>query len=286
MRKGIILAGGSGTRLYPSTLQISKHLLPIYDKPMIYYALSVLILANIKEILIITKKEDLNLYKKTFHNGEQYGIKITYEIQNKPSGIAESLIIAEKFLSGKKSLLILGDNLFYGNGLEKKLITASKKSGATIFIHPVFNPQDYGIVQLDKKKIINIEEKPKSSKSRMAVTGLYFFDENGPKYAKKLKPSARGELEITDLNKIYLSNKSLSYEILGRGYAWFDAGTHQGLLDASQFVKVMQERQGYLISCIEEISLKKKFISKDRLKKFIKIYKNSSYGNYIESLIS
>lgn len=286
MRKGIILAGGEGTRLFPSTMHISKHLLPIYDKPMIFYAISVLIMANIKDILIITKQKDIKLYKDIFSDGSQYGVKISYEIQNKAAGIAEAFLIGEKFLSGEKSLLILGDNLFYGDGLEKKLSIASKKKGATIFIHPVFNPNEYGIAQIKNNKIINIVEKPKIPKSRMAVTGIYFFDENATKYARNLKPSKRGELEITDLNNLYLKKHSLNYQVLGRGYAWFDAGTHQGLLDASQFVKVMQERQGHLISCIEEISLKKKLITKKDLREKIKIYKNSSYGQYIKSILN
>ncbi len=284
-RRGIILAGGSGTRLYPSTVTISKQLLPVYDKPMIYYPLTTLMLSDIKDILIISTTEDIKLFKNLLKDGSQWGINLQYEIQKKPEGLAQSLIIAEKFLDGNPSVLILGDNIFYGAQLTELLKNANAKThGASIFAYRVRDPQRYGVVLFNKKEhVLSIEEKPKNPKSDYAITGLYFYDENASKYAKSLKPSKRGELEITDLNKIYMKKKKLSVNILSRGSAWLDTGTHQSLLEASTFVSVFEERQGIKIACPEEIAFNKKWITKNQLIKIAKHIK-SEYGSYLKSL--
>tara|TARA_B000000475_G_scaffold269363_1_gene263212 strand:+ start:3093 stop:3986 length:894 start_codon:yes stop_codon:yes gene_type:complete len=286
-RKGIILSGGKGTRLYPSTLSISKQILPVYDKPMIYYALSTLMLAGIKDILIILKASDLNIFKNLLGNGSLLGINIEYKIQKKPNGIAEALILGEKFLNGSPSALILGDNLFYGGNLEEILnnISENDSEGATIFAYQVNNPEQYGVIKFDKKgEPIKIYEKPKKFVSNYAITGLYFYDNNASKYAKNLSPSKRGELEITDLNNIYLKKKKLSVEKFGRGYAWLDTGSHDNLLDASAFIYNLEKRQGLKISCLEEISYNKKWISKKKLIKTISKLSSSSYGKYLKKV--
>ena len=246
MHKGIILAGGSGTRLYPCTITTSKQLLPIYDKPMIYYPLCTLMLAGIKDILIISDPKNLNNYKNLLGNGKHFGIKIDYEVQPKPEGIAQAFLIAEKFINNNNCTLILGDNFLYGDNLSKK-IKFTKKIGAKIFLHAVKNPNKYGVAEIKNKKIIKIYEKPKKFISNYAVTGLYQYDHNVVRYAKSLKKSSRGEYEITDLNNIYLNKKKLDFDILGSGYAWLDTGSFDDLLDASLFVRTIQQRQGYLI---------------------------------------
>ncbi len=286
--KGIILSGGSGSRLYPSTISISKQIIPIYDKPMIYYPLSVLMLAGIREIMIISTKEHLSIFKKQFGNGQLLGIQITYEIQNHPNGIPEAFIIAEKFIKNNNVMLILGDNLFYGQQLGNLLKNSLQNmQGAKIFLHQVKNPNDYGVVGFNKlKKITKIIEKPKKIISNFAITGMYLFDKNVINFAKKLNFSKRNELEITSLINSYLKINKLKYEILGRGYTWFDAGTHDSLLSASQFIKAIEDRQDYKIGCIEEIALNKKWINLKEFKKTINKYKNSSYGVYLKKLIN
>ena len=287
-RKGIILLGGHGSRLYPITKSVNKHLLPIYDKPMIYYSLSVLMLAGIREILFITNPEDLSTYKKFFSDGSKLGLKIEYSVQSKPRGIAEAFIIGEKFLDNKPSALVLGDNIFYGNNLSKILQKANlRKKGATIFAYSVNDPSRYGILEFNKsKKIISIKEKPKKPKSNYAVTGLYFYDQKVIEYAKEIKPSARGELEITDINKKYLKNNNLNFELLERGHAWLDTGTKKSLVEASAFISNLQERQGLKISCIEEIAFKKKYITKKQLLQIANTLKNSEYGDYLKKIAS
>jgi len=286
-RKGIILAGGSGTRLHPLTIHISKQLLPIYDKPMIYYPLCTLMSFGLKDILIITTPQDIKNYKNLLGNGNQWGIKISYEIQPKPEGLAQSLLIADDFLNNHPSALILGDNFFYGSGLEQILMKVNKiHEGASVFAYSVKDPERYGVVDFDENNnAISIEEKPKKPKSNYAITGLYFYDSNAPIYAKSLKPSKRGELEITDLNNCYIKNGSMRVEKLDSGHAWFDMGTHESLLDASVFVKSLEKRQGSKISCPEEIGFKKNFISADQLKKLIDDFKGSSYGNYLKNIL-
>jgi len=287
MRKGIILAGGSGTRLHPITLAITKHLLPVYDKPMIYYSLSTLMLANIRDVLLICNNDHLNLYKQLLGDGSRFGIRIFYEIQERPNGIAEALIIGEDFLKNDPCALILGDNIFYGPSFQKTLITSSKNiSKATIFSYSVKNPSQYGIVQLSKNKIVKIEEKPKDPKSNLAITGLYLYPKNVSKIAKKIKPSQRNELEITDLNKLYLKKNKLKNVNLGRGFTWLDAGTIDSLFEASLFVKTIQSRQGSMICCPEEISFEKKYFNKNELKKIANNIKSQKYKKYILSLIS
>lgn len=281
--KGIILAGGTGTRLFPVTISTSKQLLAIYDKPLIYYPLSVLMLANIKDILIIcTPKDKLN-FKKLLSDGSQLGIKISYAEQDKPRGLADAFIVGEKFIGKSRVCLILGDNIFYGNDFVTNLKRAkNKKNGATIFCYAVSNPEDFGILKLNKNsKPLSIYEKPKKPKSNLAVTGLYFFDNNVTKIAKKVKPSKRGELEITDIIKEYLKKDKLDVEILGRGFAWLDTGTHEAMLSASKFVQIIEQRQGFKIACIEEIAYRKKWINKKKLLQTIKKFKNSEYGKYL-----
>jgi len=283
--KGIILAGGKATRLYPITKSISKQLLPIYDKPMIYYPLSVLMLAGIKDILVISTPEALGSFKALLGDGKDFGVKISYAIQPKPGGIGQAFVIGEEFIAGQKVCLILGDNLFYGDRLSAALQKASrKKEGATIFGYPVNNPKEYGVIGLDSKdKIVSIEEKPKNPKSKWAVTGLYFYDKNIVKIAKSIKPSKRGEVEITDINKVYLRQKKLDVQFLGRGCAWLDTGTYESLIEASIFIKTIQERQGLKIGCIEEVAYRMGFISKKQLEKLAQGFK-TEYGLYLKKV--
>jgi glucose-1-phosphate thymidylyltransferase len=286
IKKGIILAGGTGSRLSPLTKIINKQLLPLYDKPLIFYPLSILMLAGIKDILIITNpNEDIN-FKKILGNGSNFGIKIQYLTQNKPNGLPEAFIIGEKFINKKNVALILGDNFFYGQGFTKRLKQKTKaKSGSTIFIYQVNNPEDYGIVEMKKDKILNIREKPKNSKSNLAITGLYFFDHNVVNISKKLKPSKRNELEIVDLLKEYLKRKKLKIEYMGRGSAWLDTGNAESLFETSQFISNIEKRQGLKIACLEEIALKNKWISKNIIKKQINFYGNCEYSRYLKKLI-
>ena len=288
IKKGIILAGGHGKRLYPITKGVSKQLLPIYDKPMIYYPLSVLMLAGIRDILIITKKEDSNQFKSLLGLGENLGIKISYMIQEKPYGIAHALLVGESFINNEGVCLILGDNIFWGQGLSAKLSKAvQNKEGATVFAYEVNNPKDFGVIEFDKEfKAISIKEKPGYPVSNYAVTGLYFYDKNVINIVKEIKPSKRGELEITDLNQAYIKNGNLNVNVLSRGFAWLDTGTHESLIEASQFVRTIENRQGYKIACIEEIALNKKWISKDEFIKFSNFECGSNYTNYLKKLIA
>lgn len=286
-RKGIILAGGKGSRLYPATLSVSKQILPIYDKPMIYYPLSTLMLAGIRDILIIVNPSELKVFKNLLGNGDLYGINIKYKIQEKPNGIAEALIISENFLKESPCALILGDNIFYGSNLEQILLDVSKNNldGATIFSYQVNMPDQYGVVKFNKfNRPIKLIEKPKKFVSNHAVTGLYFYDSKASKYAKTLKPSKRGELEITDLNNIYLKKKKLKVEKFGRGYAWLDTGNCDNLLEASNFICNIERRQSLKISCIEEISFNKKWIDRKKLSKSINKMKSSTYANYLSKV--
>ncbi|PFN14810.1 glucose-1-phosphate thymidylyltransferase RfbA [Bacillus cereus] len=281
--KGIILAGGSGTRLYPLTQIVSKQLLPIYDKPMIYYPLSVLMLAGIREILIISTPQDINKFEKMLGDGSKYGITLSYTVQPSPEGIAQAFIIAEKFIGNDNVALILGDNIFYGHGLTELLEKAVKKTrGATVFGYYVNDPERFGVVEFDSKKhVINIMEKPKEPKSNYAVTGLYFYDKRVIEIAKNIKPSNRGELEITDINKEYLKMGELEVELLGRGYAWLDTGTHESLLEAAQFIETIEKRQSLKVACLEEIAFKKKYITKQQLLKMANSVKENQYSRYL-----
>ena len=285
--KGIILAGGSGTRLYPVTKGVSKQLLPVYDKPMIYYPLSVLMLAGIKDILIITTPEDQSSFKRLLEDGSQFGVNLSYAIQPNPDGLAQAFIIGENFISNDNVCLILGDNIFYGQGLPLLLKQAIlKKNGATIFGYQVNDPRRFGVVEFDKEnKIISIEEKPEKPKSKYAVTGIYFYNNDVVQIAKSIKPSARGELEITAVNKIYMQRGDLNIINLGRGFAWLDTGTHQSLLDASHFVETIENRQGYKIACLEEIALNQGWISEEELTDKIKKSGKTSYNDYLLSII-
>ena len=287
LHKGIILAGGSGTRLAPLTDCISKQLMPLYDKPMIYYPLSTLMLAGVKEVLIIVSKKHLNSFKKLLANGSQWGIKINYEIQEKPEGIAQAFLIAEKFLNGSPAILILGDNLFHGTNLIDHMKRALKKNkGATIFAYPVIDPERYGVVEFDRKgKVIAINEKPSQPKSRYAVTGLYFYDESVVEKAKKIAPSKRGELEITTLNNLYLYDEELQVETMGRGMAWLDTGTHDTLHEAGSFVRTIEHRQGLKICCPEEIAWRSGWIDNNQLVELSQPLLKSGYGEYLMTLL-
>lgn len=286
IKKGIILAGGRGTRLSPLTKVINKQLLPLYDKPLIFYPLSILMLAGIRNILIITNIGEDVSFKKILGDGSNFGIKIQYLEQKKPNGLPEAFIIGEKFINNENIALILGDNFFYGQGFTKRLKEKTKKnSGGTIFTYQVNNPEDYGIVTIKNNKIINIKEKPKKSKSKFAVTGLYFFDNNVVDFSKKLRPSKRKELEIVDLLKKYLKRKKLKAEFMGRGSAWLDTGSIETLFETSQFISSIEKRQGLKIACLEEIALNNKWISKIKVKKQINFYGNCSYSDYLKKLI-
>ena len=285
--KGIILAGGTGTRLHPVTVPISKHLLPIYDKPMIYYPLSVLMLAGIKDILVISTPVDLPNYKRLLDDGDKFGIKIQYAEQAEPRGLADAFIVGEDFIGNDSVSLILGDNIFYGQGLKEKVQLAAKRGeGATIFGYYVKHPERYGVAEFDNDlNVISIEEKPMKPKSNYAVTGLYFYDNEVVEIAKNIKPSNRGELEITDINRVYLNKSRLKMELLGRGIAWLDTGTHDSLKEASNFVEVIEKRQGLKIACLEEIAFRMGFIDIDTLRDLGITQKCSSYGKYILELV-
>jgi glucose-1-phosphate thymidylyltransferase len=287
IRKGIILAGGKGTRMSPLTKAVNKQLLPIYDKPLIFYPLSILMLANIRDILIIVNKGQLNQYKKILPNGNNLGIKITYEEQEQPRGLPDAFIIGEKFIEKKNVALILGDNFFYGQNLTKNLINSSKlKKGAKIILHKVLNPELFGVAKLNsKKKIIKIKEKPKKFMSDFAITGLYFFDKNVTNYAKNLKPSKRGELEITDLLNIYRKKNQLNADFIGRGGAWLDTGTMDDYYKTITFVSAIENRQGLKIACLEEIAFNNKWINKKNIIKAVKFYGNCDYSKYLQKLI-
>ncbi len=286
IKKGIILAGGLGTRMSPITKSVNKQLLPIFDKPLIYYPLSILMLAGIKEILIIVNKGSIHQFKKILRNGENFGIKINYAEQDKPRGLPDAFKIGKKFIGNNNVALILGDNFFYGQSLSEKLKNLAKlKSGASIFVHPVKNPSRFGVAELKGNKIISLKEKPKKSKSNLAITGLYFFDNSVTKKTLKLKRSKRNELEIIDLLKIYKNNKKLKVEQLGRGAAWLDAGTIEDLTQTSIFVSAIEKRQGLKIACLEEIALLNKWIEKRDVKNAISFYGNCDYSKYLKSLI-
>ena len=285
--KGIILAGGAGSRLYPASLPISKILLPVYDKPMVYYPITTLLLAGIRDILIISNPYDVDNFKKVLSDGSDIGVKFSYEIQEVPKGIADSFIIGEKFIQNSPVALILGDNIFHGFGFSSMLKNVGQRTqGATIFGYQVQDPERFGVVEFDKNnKAISIEEKPKNPKSNYAVTGLYFYDNKVVEYAHSLKPSQRGELEITDLNKIYLKNNALTVEILGRGFAWLDTGTFESLLQASSFVNSMEINTGAKIAAIEEVAWRMGYISKEQLLKLAEKYSQNGYGKYLKKLV-
>lgn len=284
--KGIILAGGSGSRLYPATKSISKQIIPVYDKPTIYYPLSTLMTAGIQEILVISTPRDLPIIQDLLGNGHQLGIKLQYKEQARPDGIAQAFLLGENFLNGSPACLILGDNIFYGHDIPKKMKDAIlRKQGASVFAYHVNDPERYGVVEFDNnKKALTIEEKPAQPKSNWAVTGLYFYDDTVVAKAKSLKPSKRGELEITDLNRLYLQQGDLMVEIMGRGVAWLDTGTHESLLIASQFVQTIEHRTGLKIACLEEIAFNEGFINREQLVKLAESYPNSSYGNYLKKI--
>lgn len=284
--KGIVLAGGKGSRLYPMTKAVSKPLIPIYDKPMIYYPLSVLLTAGIREIMVITAPPDVEAYRRLLGDGSQFGVRIEYGVQHVPRGIADAFLIAEEFIGGEHCCLILGDNLFYGSELKSLLATAAaRETGATVFGYPVKNPSDYGVVEFDaENRVVSIEEKPKQPKSRYAVPGLYFYDEKAVSLAKTLMPSARGELEITALNEAYLRLGELHVELMARGMAWLDTGTPEGMLNAAQYVEAVQSRQGLYIACPEEIAWEQGFISDEQLSRIAEELKMTEYGQYLGSL--
>lgn len=283
--KGIILAGGKGSRLYPMTKVVSKQLLPIYDKPMIYYPLSVLLLAGIRDILIISTPNDIPRYEQLFADGSDLGVSIKYKVQEEPRGLADAFILGEEFIGSDKVCLILGDNVFFGQYFTGVLETAMENEGATVFGYPVKNPQDFGVVKFDKDhNVVSIEEKPKKPKSNFAVPGLYFYDNDVIEIAKNVKPSKRGEIEITEINNVYLSRGKLKVALLGRGMAWLDTGSPEGLINASQYVEAVQSRQGLYIACIEEIAWRKGFITTEKLIEIGERMKMTSYGKYIISL--
>ena len=289
--KGIILAGGSGTRLYPLTLGVSKQLLPVYDKPLLYYPLSVLMLAGLKDILIISTHRDIPLIQDLLGDGSQFGVKLSYKVQPSPDGLAQAFILAEDFLAGDSACLILGDNIYYGQGLADFLSIAKTQcdlddGGACVFGYYVNDPERYGIIEFDNNnQVASLEEKPKIPKSKYAVTGLYFYDNKVVDYAKQVKPSYRGELEITDLNKIYLEKKQLNVQLLGRGFAWLDAGTHDSLLDSSQYVAAIEKRQGLKIGCLEEIAWRKGFITTKQVLSQANLLGKTEYGQYLKKIV-
>jgi glucose-1-phosphate thymidylyltransferase len=286
-RKGIILAGGSGTRLYPATQVTSKQLLPVYDKPMVYYPLSTLMLADIRDILIITTPQDAHLFQKLMLDGRHWGLNIQYAVQPSPDGLAQALIIAEEFLAGAPSALVLGDNIFYGHDFSNQLREAdARSSGATVFAYPVHDPERYGVVQFDGSgRAIGLEEKPRAPLSRYAVTGLYFYDHQAPKFARSLRPSARGELEITDLNRRYLDSGALHVTVMGRGHAWLDTGTHESLIEASIFVQTIERRQGLKVACPEEIAYRMGYIDAAQLRTLAEPMSKNGYGQYLLGLL-
>ena len=285
--KGIILAGGSGTRLYPLTKSISKQIMPIYDKPMIYYPLSVLMLANIREILIISTERDLPVFRELLGDGSDFGVRLEYKVQEKPNGLAEAFLIGEEFVGDDNVALILGDNIFFGSDFSGLLEEAGKiTEGAVIFGYPVKDPTSYGVVEFDQNgKAISLEEKPKVPKSNFAIPGLYFYDNTVVEKAKNVKPSSRGELEITTINEMYLNEKNLNVKILGRGIAWLDTGTHEALLEAANFVEAIQKRQGFYIACIEEIAYKKGWIDNKKIEELAETLQKTEYGKYLKELI-
>lgn len=286
--KGIILAGGSGSRLYPITKGVSKQLLPVYDKPMIYYPLSVLMLSGIREVLIITTPDDQDGFVRLLGNGSQFGIEITYKVQPSPDGLAQAFLIGEAFIGDDKVCLVLGDNIYYGQGFSPKLLkTMQREKGATVFGYEVKDPERFGVVEFDENfKAISIEEKPKKAKSNFAVTGLYFYDNDVIEIAKNIKPSERGELEITCVNNEYLKRGELNVELLGRGFAWLDTGTHDSLMDAAQYVQTIEKRQGFKIACLEEIAFNRGWLSSEKIKEIAKPLMKNSYGEYLLGLIN
>lgn len=286
--KGIVLAGGSGTRLYPITRGISKQLLPIYDKPMVYYPISVLMLAGIREILIITTPDDMPAFQRLLGDGSRFGIELSYAIQPSPDGLAQAFIIGEEFINGERCALVLGDNIYFGQSFGKKLESvAAKEEGATIFGYQVTDPERFGVVEFDQDfRAMSIEEKPVKPKSNWAVTGLYFYDRNVVEMAKQITPSHRGELEITTLNQMYLEQDRLNVELLGRGFAWLDTGTHDSLIEASQFIHTIEKRQGLKVACLEEIALRKGWLSRQQVADEAKVMLKTSYGQYLNQLIA
>ena len=286
--KGIILAGGAGSRLHPLTLSVSKQLMPVYDKPMIYYPLSTLMSAGIRDVLVITTPEDQPAFRKLLGDGRQWGISLNYEVQPNPEGLAQAFIIGEEFIAGQSVALILGDNIFYGHGLARQLAAAARSTDrATVFAYHVNDPERYGVVHFDDDgKALGIEEKPAEPRSNYAVTGLYFYDTRVVEMARSLKPSARGELEITDINRMYLDDGSLQVEVMGRGAAWLDTGTHDSLIDAAQFVQIIEQRQGLKICCPEEIAFKSGFIGEDQVRRLADDLGKSGYGRYLRSMLN
>ena len=286
-RKGIILAGGSGSRLFPATIAVSKQLLPVFDKPMIYYPLSTLMLAGINEILIISTPQDTQRFEQLLGDGSRWGLRLSYVVQPSPDGLAQAFILGEEFLAGSASALVLGDNIFYGHDFQKLLYSANdKQTGATVFAYHVHDPERYGVAQFDDSgKVLSLEEKPTRPKSNYAVTGLYFYDERGVEFAKSLAPSSRGELEITDLNRKYLEFNELNVEIMGRGYAWLDTGTHESLLEAGQYIATIEKRQGLKVSCPEEIAYRTGWIDARQLEALAKPLAKTGYGQYLLNIL-